>query len=391
MAQADANRTSLYYSVETAFNEVPTTPTMNEIQRTADDFQHAKTTAIPTTIRADRMQEDPVRVGDDATGSFNFEFRHTQYDALIAAVIGAGGAGAGGYTVVSISAADISAAASDDSFNRAAGSFITDGVVVGMWVRVAGFTGAGVTADNGTFKVLTVAALKITVDAALVDDAAGETVTITAKMARNGVVNRSFLLEKRFNDIAIFQQLRGMTPNVFSLDFRTRAILTGALSFVGAQGLYTGATVAGSSVAAATNPAMDSSGNIVSLYEGGIVVSSPIFSMTLNINANAAGRPAIANRYPIGVRLGVLEISGTVELYFEDATLANKFINHTMSSLELRMLDGNGKAAYLTIPRLFYTEGQTPVRGENQDIFLTMPFRASAGSAAYDFQFDSLA
>lgn len=386
MPQADTNRTSLYFSEETTFNEVPSTPTMNEIQRTADDFQHAKTTAIPTTIRADRMQEDPVRVGDDANGSFNFEMRHTQYDTLIAAVIGAAS-----FTTVSVTRTDISAAASDDSFNTAAGDFVAAGIVAGMWVKVSGFTGAGVTADNGFFKVLTVATLKITVDAALVDDAAGESVTITGKMARNGVANRSFLLEKRFNDISIFQQLRGMVPNVLNLEMRTRSILTGSLSFVGAQGLYTGSTVAGSSVSAATNLALDASGSITALYEGGSLVTSPIFSMTLNVNANAAGRPAIANRYPIGVRLGVLEISGTVEIYFENATLANKFINHTVSSLELRILDGNSKASYITIPRLFYTEGQTPVRGENQDVFLTMPFRASAGANTYDFQFDSLA
>lgn len=386
MPQADTNRTSLYFSEETTFNEVPSTPTMNELQRTADDFQHQKTTAIPTTIRADRMQEDPVRVGEDANGSFNFEFRHTQYDVLLAAVIGASG-----FTTVSVTRTDISAAAADDSFNTVAGDFVVAGIVVGMWIKVAGFTGAGVTADNGFFRVLTVTATKITVDANLVDDSAGESVTITSKMARNGTANRSFLLEKRFNDISIFQQLRGMVPNTLSLEMRTRSILTGALSFVGAQGLYTGSTVAGSSVAAATNTAMDASGSITALYEGGTLVTSPIFSMTLDINANAAGRPAIANRYPIGVRLGVLEISGALEIYFESATLANKFINHTPSSIRLQFLDNNGKFFAMSLPRVFFTEGQTPVRGENQDVFLTMPFRASAGSNTYDFQIDSLA
>lgn len=84
---------------------------------------------------------------------------------------------------VTITRTDISALASDNSYNTVAGSFVTAGFVVGMNVRVIGFTGNVV---NNIFSatVTAVTALKLTIGGAdgnvIVDDAAGESVTITA-------------------------------------------------------------------------------------------------------------------------------------------------------------------------------------------------------------------
>jgi hypothetical protein len=83
---------------------------------------------------------------------------------------------------VTITAATISAAAADNSFNDSGSGFVSAGFAVGMAVTVSGFTGN--TANNGTFIVTTAAAGKLTIGGAdgdvIVDDAAGESVTITA-------------------------------------------------------------------------------------------------------------------------------------------------------------------------------------------------------------------
>lgn len=387
MANSDTNTTSLYFSEETAWNEVPTTPTMAELQRVSDTFQHQKNTVVPATIRTDRLQEDIINVGAQGSGGFAFELRHTQYDLLIAAMMGAAS-----FTVAAITATDISASTADDSFNTAAGNFVTAGVVVGMWIKVAGFTGAGIVTDNGYFKVITVTTTKIVVDANLVDDAAGESVTITGKMARNGITKRSFLFEKRFTDVTLFQQMRGMRPSTMSLEVRASQIITGNMEFMGAQGLYLGTSVAGSSVAAASNPAFDASANVFEIIEGGSALTTPLQSFSITINGNAGVQPAIANNYPIGVRYGTLEMSGTVVAYFSSITLLNKFVNHTPSSMVLKLRDGNGKAVIFSFFRLFFAEGQTPVQGQNQDVFVTLPFRASYdGVSGFGMQYDSLA
>jgi hypothetical protein len=84
---------------------------------------------------------------------------------------------------VTISAATISAQASDSSFNDSGDGFIAAGFAVGMRVKVDGFTGD---TDNNLHgaEIAKLAAGKMTIaapeGALMVDDAAGESVTITA-------------------------------------------------------------------------------------------------------------------------------------------------------------------------------------------------------------------
>lgn len=85
-------------------------------------------------------------------------------------------------TTVTISAATISAQASDNSFNDSGSGFVATGFAVGDRVKVAGFTGD--VANNLLVGVITaLTAGKMTIGGTdgdvIVDDAAGETVTIS--------------------------------------------------------------------------------------------------------------------------------------------------------------------------------------------------------------------
>lgn len=83
---------------------------------------------------------------------------------------------------VTLTATTLSAQASDNSFNDSANGFVTAGFTVGKAVKVTGFTGSG--ANNIFSAVVTaVTAGKLTIGGTdgdvIVDDAAGESVTIT--------------------------------------------------------------------------------------------------------------------------------------------------------------------------------------------------------------------
>lgn len=388
MTTAESNRVSLYASEETTWAETPATPTMLQLQLTSFNGGHKKATVVPSTIRNDRMQESIVRVGENTEFGFNFEYRHTQYDILLGAAIGATA-----YTSASLTATDISAASGDNSLNSVAAAFVSSGFVVGMWIKVAGFTGAGIVSNNTAMLIVSVTTSKIVVSGAtLITDAAGESVTITAKMARNGTAKRSFLMEYIFNDIPEYQLFKGTRINQVDLTFNNRSIITGAMSMLGYSGLVTGSTSSGAQTAAASNVALDSSNNVLAIFEGGSTLTTPVFNASIRLNNNLAAQPAIANRFPIGIRYGVLEVTGSIEVYFDSVTLFNKFVNHTSSSLYLKAQDDNGKWLILTIPKIYYSEGDIPTSGSNTDIFVTLPFRAAYSSTlANVVQIDSIA
>lgn len=94
-------------------------------------------------------------------------------------------------TTVTMTATTLSAAAADNSYNDSAAAFITEGFAVGDRVKVTGFTGN--VANNivsGVITVLTAGKMTIggTDGDVIVDDAAGESVTITKWVTRRGTV-----------------------------------------------------------------------------------------------------------------------------------------------------------------------------------------------------------
>lgn len=95
-------------------------------------------------------------------------------------------------TAVRITATTISAQASDNSYNHSGSGFLTAGFAVGDRVRVSGFTGSVV--NNILAGVVTaVSAAKLTIGGAdgdvIVDDAAGESVTIAKWTSRRVAVD----------------------------------------------------------------------------------------------------------------------------------------------------------------------------------------------------------
>jgi hypothetical protein len=86
-------------------------------------------------------------------------------------------------STITITRTDISAQASDNSYNTAGGNFVAAGFFVGQRVRVQGFTG-NVANNILAAQVTAVTTAKLTIGGTdgdvIVDDAAGESVTITA-------------------------------------------------------------------------------------------------------------------------------------------------------------------------------------------------------------------
>jgi hypothetical protein len=89
-----------------------------------------------------------------------------------------------------ITAGTISAAAGDNSFNDSGSGFLSAGFEVGDAVTVSGFTGD--VANNGAFVITELTVGKMTIGGAdgdvIVDDAAGESVTIVAANRRSHTV-----------------------------------------------------------------------------------------------------------------------------------------------------------------------------------------------------------
>ena len=196
---------------------------------------------------------------------------------------------------------------------------------------------------------------------------------------KNGVTPMSFTVQKAFLDatVPVYHTFKGARVGGMSLDFKTGSILTGSFSLMAlgadmSTTQITGATV----VAASTSPIMNSVTDVIEIKENGVTSTAVIRSMSLNLNNNLRAQDAIGSLAHIGLALGNMEITGSLEIYFSDPVTYAKFINGTAFALSFKMQDSAGDYYRVTIPAAKYESGQVTSGGLDQDVVLQASWRA---------------
>lgn len=376
MAQAESNRVDIRFSEETAWNEVPSTPTMASLPYTSEALVYEKRTIKSNIVRADRLTDDIIEVGAGSSGDVNFEYKFGDFDKLIEGALGskfATGTNTNSYTG--------GGGAGDIDFAVAGGGVqvITvpsaqgSNFIVGAYVRISGATQS---ANNGVFKITATSATSVTVANTAGVSESSSTATLSQKMIRTGTNKYSYLFEKSFGDITQFISFRGMRVGTWSMNVEAEQIVTGTFGLVGAGAFRAGTTVSGSVNPAGSLSIASATANIGRLEEGGATLTTAIKAVRFNLNANPRQLTAVANKFPIGINLGSFEITGSVEAYFEDATLYDKFVDHNDSSLVFEIDSAEDDRTIITITNLKFTNAAPVGAGLNQDVMVTLDFTA---------------
>lgn len=381
---SDSSRHNISAVLETDYGVTPASPVMSRIRHTGTNIGLSKNTFISEELRADRQISDFRHGARQIGGDIVTELSYASFDAFLEAVLC--GTWAVGATKT---AATISAAASDSSVNDSGNGFVTAGFKVADIITISGFTGTP--ANNKRAKIASVAAGKLIltdllgVALVLVDDAAGESVTIvtTGNRLKAGVVRRSFSVLREFSDIAgadlPFLLYNGVEFSKLALNVTVDAIIKATFSVVGRNQEDPTETAPGSTtyVAQNTNPSMDSFGG--ALLEGG-VTNAVITEIQLTLDNGITPRFVVGSDKTIVPSIGRSNLSGQITAYFENSELVQKFISGTESSIQFTLADGLGNDFIFTLPRVKYNGGQPDTQGQGP-ITLTMPFQALLDSA----------
>ena len=134
----------------------------------------------------------------------------------------------------------------------------------------------------------------------------------------------------------------------------------------------------GSPVASQSLEVMNSVADIGAIYENGSSIlgaTSFIKSLKLNVNNNARGQKAIGVFGNVGVGLGELALSGSIEVYMEDATYYSKWLNGTNTSLAFGVSDSLGNGYMFELDKVTFKDGSLNLNGRD-DVMVTLPFDA---------------
>jgi hypothetical protein len=197
----------------------------------------------------------------------------------------------------------------------------------------------------------------------------------TPTTLKNGVVERSFAIEKKFADISKFAVFTGMEVSSMELDVTALQIIKGKFAFMGKKAVYGTATSSTSLVAPTTSPVMTASANVGNILYGGSALTTGIKDLKLTITNAMRKQEVVASQYAAGIGQGTFEVKGTVNAYFEDLTLISDVISHTTSSLAFDMTDSLGNIYTFTVPALKWAKGNAAAGKKDEDIMIPLEFQ----------------
>lgn len=374
----DSSQHRLSAILEDVYGVTPVSPLLKRIRLTGTTLALAKGNFVSEELRSDRQIADSRHGSKQIGGDIMTEMSYASHDDYLEAVL----CGTWAVKAAPVTAVTISAQASDNSINFSANNAPL--VEKGDRITIAGFTG---TVGNNRAKALvvsrTVAKIVISGGVPLVDDAAGESVTVTTLTGKlsAGVTRRSFSMLRDFTDATAdrYHLFKGLELNKFDLTVGVEGIVKVGYGIIGKTQddpsdsepdttTYTDVN---------TNAVMDSF--LGTVYEGGTLLAiATEIKMTLEngiapkfvIGSDSTNKPSI----------GRSALTGQLTAFAEDAALLRKFINQTDSSLKFSLSDQAGNSYRFTFNRVKFNGGQMDTSGQGP-VVVPLPFQALLSNA----------
>lgn len=386
----------LRYIPEVTQSVTPTTGNAVELRMTNPTMKAAVSSVKSNEISRTRMVSGSTNVDLNVDGGFDFELSGKEYDPFIESVVYGSfahyGANGLGTTFSCTTAANKITAGAAPTGNSA-----FTNLAAGSWFKLNPPAGASAAVKDyfadRWFKVGSVAptTTEITLDASTPINGVGLGITgvagysITQSVVSNGNVSKYFSFEYEQSDIGQFLQYTGMQTNSMSLSLQVGSIITGSFNFVGmGHDITQATTLPGAPVPSQSLDPMNAVTDVGLVLENGanlLTAGSFIKQLSLEVNNNLRGQKSLGVYGNSGVGTGELSVSGSMEVYFQDATYYKKWLNGTTTSLAIGMADQLGNGYLIELDKVKFRDGGLNPGGKEGDAMLTLPFDAFYNAA----------
>jgi len=358
---------SLSFATEATFG-VSTYATLTSLRHTSCSLALAKETFQSAELRSDRQISDFRHGNQKPAGNIGFELSYEEFDTFLEAALGG--------TWQSAYSKAAATWAAGKTANIIYSSTATHTLVTGDVISVSGFTGTQGLTLNTTMMIGGHVPHTLTITGVtLVTKAAGATVTLLRNPSLlAGTTQRSFAIERTFSDISKYQQFRGCVINTMSLSVKPNAIVTGEFGMLARGAASTGTPWDSAPTASQTGSPYDSFTGAVK--EGGSAIG---FVTAIELKLDNGGTPTyvVGDDQTPAIPLGRSNVTGSLDVYFADLTMLQKFEDETESSVEFYLGSGvpGGESYRFYLPRVKYGSGDNPASDE-KPIVLKMNYQA---------------
>lgn len=377
------------YKKETTFGVLPTNDnTAKYLRRLSSSLGLSKGAIRSEELRSDYQRAEGRHgmrtVGGDLAGELSLG----SYADFIASAVRRN------FTAVTnIVLSTITASATAPHFVRAAGSWITDGLRVGMVIRMTGWTTTGVNNNSKNFTITALTATGITVAEAVAAKASGDSITLSVPgkvtyAPLTGHTNDSYTIEHWAPDAAQSHRFLGCRVNAVSINLPADAKAGITVGFMGRDRAKAGTQYFSSAVNAPTTPML------TGLSGAMFIAGTPVALVTdagLTIAGNMATRGVVGDNRSPDVFAGPIDVSGRMSVLFNDGVIDGYFDDETNVSVVLRLNADTlaaGDVLTLTVPKLKFNGGS--YQDNPQAMEQQFEWSAAVGDGSAGFEATSL-
>jgi hypothetical protein len=196
---------------------------------------------------------------------------------------------------------------------------------------------------------------------------------------KNGTTLSSFTFQKHFADAdtATYQNFTGCRVGSWDVSMTTGSVVTGKFGLMGL-----GSTIGTSQIAGATFPTASTTNvvsavsGVIEIKENGVTSTLSYNKIDLKLNNNLRAQRAIGTLPNVGIALGKLDLTGSVEVYFNDKSLVDRYLAGTSFALSWKLQGSDQSTLKFTLPNCKFESGTVVSGGEDQDIMFSGGFRA---------------
>lgn len=345
------------YKIESVWGTLPGATSAKVLRRVTSDMNLKKETYSSSEIRADYQTAVFSHGIRSAEGSLNGELSPGTYADFLGSLVAKNFAAVTAITGLSVT---IAASGSNFTVTRASGDYLGTVQVGDIVALTAGTFNAANLNNNAlvlsmTSTVLTVRVLSST---AMVAEGpiASATLTVRGKKTEvplTGHTNQSYSIEESYQDISQTEVYTGMKVGSAAVSLPATGFATIDLTFMGRELGYTGTS------AYYTTPTAAGTAGVVATVNGAVVVNGVSIAVITDANftidralenANVLGSNSIAEMFT-----GTIGATGSISVYFENATFRDYFKDETEVSLVFALTVDQSKTAdgiSFTFPRV---------------------------------------
>jgi hypothetical protein len=378
MALASSSREQLAFIEESVFGVIPGVGTPKLLRMTGESLNYEITKESSEEINSTRSVSSMIPVTAAANGGIDSEVSYREYDPFLEAALQASFAVFGVNGVGATFTADFTATTITASVATSGASLFTL-LKKGQFFRLV----APANANNGKiFRVSSTVAptsTVITVSAAtpLAVGSAVALCTVSSSRLTNGTTQKSYTIERQNPDIGEYWAYSGMTLSSLEFNVSSGARSTMAFNFMGKKATRNTATLL--PAAPAESQAYDihsgSTGPVCLIWvDGAPLTGTYVQAVSLSYDNALRSQEAVCELGAVGIGSGTIVCGGTLEVYFANGDLFDKFVANTNIEFTVSTLDNAGNGYVFTIPKANISSMAINAGGKDQDLMLSIEF-----------------